>query len=209
MMKKTIYSMALLLASMMGLASCGTTGTGLDLGSILGGLANQGTANSLLNMVIGHIKIDQRELIGTWYYQAPGCAFTSEKLLAKAGGAVAAANVKEKLTPAYKSVGIGANNTGLTFTEDNKFSGKIDGLPLSGTYTYDAASGTLKLKMPLMSATGYITRTTSGLALTFESKKLLTVLQTASALSGSSTLQTIGDLSKEFDGARVGFELTK
>jgi len=45
------------------------------------------------------------------------------------------------------------------------------------------------------------------LALTFESKNLLKVLQAAAALSGNSTLQTVGDLSKQYDGVRLGFEM--
>ena len=42
-----------------------------------------------------------------------------------------------------------------------------------------------------------------------ESKKLLTILQTVSALSGNNTLQTVGDLSKNYDGIRMGFEMKK
>ena len=65
------------------------------------------------------------------------------------------------------------------------------------------------MQTTLLSFTGYLTRTTNGLALTFESKKLLTVLQAVTALSGNSTIKTVGDISKEFDGVRVGFELTR
>lgn len=188
-----------------------TTGGGVGnvLESVLGTLGSATTGNSLLNMVIGYIKIDQRELIGTWQYTAPGCAFTSEKLLAKAGGAVAAGQVQEKLLPVYSSVGINASNTYFIFTQDNKFQAKVNGIPLSGTYTYDKETCSLKMNTVLLSATGYVTRTNNGMALTFESKKLLTVLQAVTALSGNSTIKTVGDLSKEFDGVRVGFELVK
>ncbi len=206
---------ATMVALVMTVPACTTmNGTGSNgmsdvLSGVLGGLANRNTANGLLNMVIGYVKIDQRELIGTWSYSAPGCAFTSENLLAKAGGSVAAENVKSKLESAYRHVGMSASNTVFVFNEDNTFSARVDGLPMSGTYTYDADAGSIKMKMTLMSATGYITRTSSGLALTFESKKLLTVLQTVSALSGNSTVKAVGDLSKQFDGVRVGFELKK
>lgn len=190
-------------------AGCTTSGGLGSLDGILNGLGGQSTINGLLNMVIGHVTISQDELIGSWHYNAPGCAFTSENLLAKAGGSVAAEKVKTKLQPAYEYVGVNASNTTFVFNRDNTFSARVDGIPMSGTYTYEPKSGTLKLKMLLMSATGYITRTTSGLALTFESKKLLSVLQTVSALSGNSTVKAVGDLSKEFDGVRVGFDLAK
>jgi hypothetical protein len=35
------------------------------------------------------------------------------------------------------------------------------------------------------------------------------VLQTMSAMSGNKDLQTIGDLSKKYDGVRVGFDMNK
>ena len=49
----------------------------------------------------------------------------------------------------------------------------------------------------------------SGIGLLFESKKMLTLLQTVAAMSGNSGVQTIGDLSKNYDGVRVGFDMTK
>ena len=47
------------------------------------------------------------------------------------------------------------------------------------------------------------------LNLNFESKKLLNILQVAGAMSGNANLQTITDLSKNYDGVRLGFEMYK
>ena len=186
-------------------------GLGDILSGVLGVLTSQNTLSGLLNLVIGSVKLDERELYGTWSYAAPACAFTSENLLAKAGGAVAAENVNEKLLTAYSQLGINSNNTTLTFTEDGRFSGKIDGLPLSGTYTYDQSNCAIKMQVlgGLLNLTSYVTRSKNGIGLTFESKKLLSLLQTVAKLSGNSTLETIGDLSTKFDGIRVGFDLKK
>ena len=188
-----------------------TGGLGDVLGNVLGGvlgtLGSQNTVDGLLDLVIGSVKFSEQDLYGVWYYNAPACAFTSEKLLAKAGGAIAAANIQEKLAPVYNSVGISALNTAFQFTQDHQFSGNIRGIPLSGTYSFDASSGTIKLQTMLFSTNAYITRCTHGMGLTFESKNLLKVLQAAATLSGNSTLQTVGDLSKQYDGVRLGFEL--
>jgi hypothetical protein len=35
------------------------------------------------------------------------------------------------------------------------------------------------------------------------------VLQAVSAISGNQTLSTIGDLSKNYDGIRLGFDMTR
>ena len=177
------------------------------LGGVLGTLGSQNTIDGLLGLVIGSVKMSEQELYGSWYYTEPACAFTSENLLAKAGGAVAAENCKEKLLPVYNGLGISTQNTQFQFTQDHQFTGYLKGIPVSGTYTYDASSSTIKLKTMLFSTNVYVTRTTSGLGLTFESKNLLKVLQAAAALSGNSTIQTVGDLSKQYDGVRLGFEV--
>ena len=177
------------------------------LGGVLGTLGSQNTIDGLLGLVIGSVKVNESELYGSWYYTEPGCAFTSENLLAKAGGAVAAENCKEKLLTVYNSLGVSASNTQFQFTQDHQFAAKVKGIPLSGTYTYDPSTGTINLKTMLLSSNAYVTRTSKGLALTFESKNLLKVLQAVAALSGNSTLQTVGELSKQYDGVRLGFEM--
>ncbi len=177
------------------------------LGGVLGGLGSQNTIDGLLGLVIGSVKVSEQELYGAWCYSEPACAFTSENLLAKAGGAVAAEHCKEKLLPVYNTVGISSQNTQFQFTQDHQFAGKVKGIPLSGSYTYDPSSGTIRLQTMLFSTNAYITRTQRGLGLTFESKNLLKVLQVAAAMSGNSTLQTVGDLSKQYEGVRLGFEL--
>lgn len=196
----------------MGSGTSGESGNstlGDILGAVLGGLGSQNTIDGLLGLVIGSVKMSESELYGSWYYTEPACAFTSEKLLAKAGGAIAAQNCKEKLQPVYSGVGISSQNTQFQFTQDHQFAGKVKGIPLSGTYTYDASTGTLRLKTMLFSTNAYVTRTTHGLGLTFESKNLLKVLQVAAAMSGNSTLQTVGDLSKQYDGVRLGFDIAR
>lgn len=192
-----------------GTASGGTLGNVLGgvLGSVLGGLGSQNTIDGLLGLVIGSVTVQESELYGTWYYTQPGCAFTSENLLAKAGGAVAAENCKEKLQPVYSTLGISSQNTQFQFTQDHQFKANLKGIPLSGTYTYDPSSATIKLKTMLFSSNVYVTRTTQGLAYTFESKNLLKVLQAVAAVSGNSTLQTVGELSKQYDGVRLGFDM--
>ena len=192
-----------------GTASGGTLGDVLGgvLGGVLGTLGSQNTVDGLLGLVIGSVKVQESELYGTWYYTQPGCAFTSENLLAKAGGAVAAETCREKLLPVYNTLGINGQNTQFQFTQDHQFSADVKGIPLSGSYTYDPSTATIKLKTMLFSSNMYVTRTTSGLGFTFESKNLLKVLQAVAAMSGNSTLQTVGDLSKQYDGVRLGFDM--
>lgn len=212
MMKKM---MMVAVAALM-LQSCGMTNPGVNGGSQMGGTTTNNSGSSigsnalggLLDLVVGSVKLSQADIIGTWSYVEPACAFTSENLLAKAGGSVAAKTVNEKLLPVYKSLHISSGNTQLTFNENGQFTGKIGGFPMSGTYTFDAANGLVKMKS-LTTFTAHLTRSTQGMNFTFESKKILTLLQTVSALSGNTSLSTIGDISKQFNGVRLGFAMKK
>ena len=212
MMKKMM--MAAVAALM--LQGCGMTNPGVNGGSQMGGTTTNNSGSSigsnalggLLDLVVGSVKLSQTDIIGTWSYVEPACAFTSENLLAKAGGSVAAKTVNEKLLPVYKSLHISSGNTQLTFRENGQFTGKIGGFPMSGTYTFDAANGLVKMKS-LTTFTAHLTRSTHGMNFTFESKKILTLLQTVSALSGNTSLSTIGDISKQFNGVRLGFAMRK
>ena len=196
------------------LSSCmvGGTGTGNNagniLGSILGAATNANTIGNILYDVIGYNKLSQADLIGNWQYYQPGCAFTTENLLAKAGGHVAATKAKEDLAPTYQKLGITSANTYFQFAENGQFAGKIDGQPLSGTFTFNASDQSIQLKTLLLTIKGYVNRNPQGISLLFESKKLLSVLQTISAVSGNSTLSSVGELTKNYDGIRLGLDLT-
>ena len=164
---------------------------------------------NVLGSLLGLNKITQESLAGTWRYSSPGCAFTSDNLLAKAGGEVAAQKIKSQLLSSYNSVGISSSNTYFTFGTDNSFTGKVDGKTISGTYTYDASTGQIVLKTLLFTLNGYVTANTTGVSLLFESQKLLTVLQTVGAMSGNTSIAAIGELSKNYDGVRLGFDLVR
>lgn len=192
-----------------GSSSNGASAAGSILSSVLGAATNGNTLFNALTSVLGMDKITQKTLIGTWSYSGPGCAFTTEKTLAKAGGEVAATQVKEKLQPIYQKVGLNASNTQFTFKEDNTYSAKVAGKSLSGTYTFDESTGKIQLKGLLLSMTCHVKRASGGIGLLFESKKVLTLFQVLTALSGNDTAQQIGEISKNFDGVCMGFELKK
>lgn len=199
------------------------TNTGSTIANVLGGLLGAATGNTsgstssagsiisgLLNNVIGSGTFSKADLCAhTWKYSKPGCAFTSENLLAKAGGEIAANKVEEKLSTYYKKFGFNSSNTQFTFTTDGNFSAQIDGKPWQGTYTFDEKTHAIHLKGLLLSASGYATKTTNGISLLFDQKKLLNLIKMLSTFKGSSTLSAVGSIANSYDGLRVGFEMTK
>ena len=214
-MKKLNYLVACVATSLLvGCGGLGTLGTAAGssagssiLGGVLGAITNGDALGNILTSVLGGERPSAEQLIGTWKYAQPGVAFTSDNLLAKAGGEVAASQIKEKLSTYSSSIGVKASNTYLTFNQDLTFSGKIAGKSLSGTYVYDPNTAQITLKTLLFSVNAYLKRSATGMAVLFESKKLLTILQTIAKISGNGTLQSIGDISTNYDGVRLGFDM--
>ena len=204
-----------------------TTNSGYSAGSVvagvLGGLLGGGTTagssstgssiiNGILNNVIGSATFSQADLCAhTWKYSKPGCAFTSENLLAKAGGEIAANKIEEDLSKYYNKFGFSNSNTYFAFKTDGTFAAKIDGKSWNGTYTFDEKTHAIQLKGLLLSASGFATRTTNGISLLFEQKKLLTLVKTLSKLNltGSTTMSAVSSIVDNYDGVRIGFEMTK
>ena len=197
----TSSTIANVLGGLLGAATGNTSGSTSSAGSIIGGL---------LNNVIGSGTFSKEDLCAhTWKYSKPGWAFTSENLLAKAGGEIAASKVEEKLSTYYNKFGFSSSNTQFAFTTDGNFSAQIDGKPWQGTYTFDEKTHAIHLKGLLLSASGYATKTTNGISLLFDQKKLLNLIKMLSAFKGSSTLSAGGTIANSYDGMRVGFEMTK
>lgn len=198
-------------------SSATSSSTGSKIAGVLGGLlggSSNSTAGSIVNgildNVIGSSTFKKEDLCAaTWKYSKPGCAFTSENLLAKAGGDIAANKIESELSTYYTKAGFNSSNTYFKFNTDGTFESKIHGKSWKGTYTFDEKTHAISMKGLLLSISGFATKKTNGVSLLFESKKLLTLVQTLTALSGNSTLSSIGNITKNYDGVRVGFDLAK
>lgn len=186
------------------------------LGAVLGGNSNSSSSagssiiNGILNNVIGSGTFSKQDLCAhTWKYSKPGCAFTSENLLAQAGGKIAANKVEEKLSEYYSKFGFSSSNTYFTFKTDGTFAAKIDGKSWQGNYTFDEKTHAIQMKGLILSMSGYATKTANGISLLFDQKKLLNLIKTIGSLKGNSTLSALGTIANNYDGMRVGFEMTK
>ena len=209
-MKKTFLTLSA--AMMLLLSSCMTTGLGTGttatnnssgdvLGSVLGAV--------LSNVLFGGLTLDQSSLLGSWNYSAPSAAFTTEQALTKAGGAAAIANMASSLASNYSNIGINRNNTSFSFLAGNKFSAKVNGIPFSGTYTYNAQNGEIALKTATETIKGNVIKTEKGMGLMFDSTQITNLLQKEGKVSNATAVKAVSKLAKSADGARVGFELTK
>ena len=207
-MKKTI--MTLFAGTALMLSSCMTTGMGTtsNTGST-GDVLTSVLGSVLSNVLFGGSLFDQSSILGSWNYNAPSAAFTTEKTLTRAGGNATVANINTSLASSYNNIGITRSNTSFSFLAGNKFSAKVNGIPFNGTYTYNAQNGEIALKTSTETIKGNVIKTQKGMGLMFDSTQMANILQKEGKVSNTAAVQAVSKLAKSADGARVGFELTK
>ena len=208
MMKKTILT--LLAAMTLMLSSCFTTGLGTTSSTNSNNNVLGGVLSAVLGQVLlGGMTFDQSSLLGSWNYNAPSAAFTTDQALTKAGGAATIASMASSLASNYSNIGINRNNTSFSFLDGNKFSAKVNGIPFNGTYTYNSQNGEITLKTATETIKGNVTKTEKGMGLMFDATQMANILQKEGKVSNTAAVQAVSKLAKSANGARVGFELTK
>ena len=171
------------------------------------------TKGNLLSTFLGGTTLNEESLYGTWTYQGVDVAFESENLLAKAGGAVAAGTVEEKIDEQLQKYGIKPGSVKFTFNKDHTFSAVIGGKSVNGTYTYDPATRKLNLvaALGLFNQTATVGTSLKGISLLFPADKLLSIAQMAGGILGqsNSTLSALTQLVGNYKGMQVGLQLSK
>lgn len=227
MKKVKIFSVAIACAATVAV-SCGTaTGTsssgnaaadalGTLIGATVGGAVGSAAetavnAGTVISGIIGQLtqKTSANTIVGTWIYTEPTVQFESESLLAKAGGAMAANAIITKIEPYYKKAGITPGRFAFTFNKDNTCTYQMNGQTYTGTYKFDKSTNTIAITGSYITfPSAYITVSSNNLAMTFDSTKLLTLVQ-GLGVSKNQTLSSIGTLSSSFSGMKTGFLFTK
>ena len=204
-MKKTFLTLSAAAALL--LSSCMTPGLGTTTNSTN---SSSSVLGSVLGAVLSNVLFGgQSGILGNWNYYAPSTAFTTEQTLTKAGGNTAVTNMNTSLASNYNSIGINRSNTSFSFLADNKFSAKVNGIPFSGTYTYNPQNGEIALKTSTETIKGNVTKTAKGMGLMFDATQMTNILQKEGKVSNTEAVQAVSKLAKSANGARVGFELTK
>ena len=173
-----------------------------------------GMLTNLLSNVLSGGSVTERDLVGNWTYDGVKCAFESQNLLAQAGGVAAASAVETKVDEQLKNYGIRKGVTRFNFKADKTFTATLGGRNMSGTYSLDTQSKTLHLQFMsgLLNLQPQVVRNGNGIALLFESDKLLGILGTASSLlgkMGNNNLSLVSSLLGNYQGMRIGLKLSK
>ena len=156
-----------------------------------------GKATQVVEAVKGSGSVN---MVGSWTYSGSSIEFESDNVLSKAGGSVAARAVEKKLDEYLTKAGIKAGNTTFTFAQDSTVTVAWNGKEKKGTYSYNASTQKVTLKL---------TAKSDELDLLFEADNLLKLITYLTSKSGNTTLQSISALAKNYDGMLLGLALKK
>ena len=207
---KTIFR--IIFASIMMCGLCGSV-EAQTLKDLLKKAAGSSAVQEVVESVTG-ISL-QADIKGTWDYSGVAVKLVSEDLLKSAAAGVAAGQVEDKLDGYVQKIGIKPGAFGFTFSEDNTFTTTFKGKNIPGTYTLDEQAKTLTLTygktsfMKGFTMTATVNITSSQLDLMFNADKLLDFIGKVSATSKNATLSAISAVAEQYDGMKLGFELTK
>ncbi|MDE5837507.1 MAG: DUF4923 family protein [Paramuribaculum sp.] len=171
----------------------------------------------MLGNLVSSDKITVQSMTGTWKYSAPAVTFKSSNLLKKAGGAAASSAIESKLSPYYSKAGL--NKVVLTVGEDSTFTMTMNKATLKGTISAVTDSKSeanfvfnFKVggKLPIGKMNAYVTKVGSNnLSITFDVSKLVSIVEKAGSITGSSTISGITKVLQGYDGVCAGFKLSK
>ena len=169
--------------------------------------ALKGVASSVIDDVTGG-KLTEKALIGTWNYSQPGVHLSSKDALSDLAAAAATSTIQSKMKPYYEKVGIKPGACKFTFGDDGSFSVTIGQKNIAGTYTFNAETKALALKLNSgFSVTAYAYMNGQNLQLVFPMDNLLKVMTSLGSLSD--TLAGITSLLNKYDSLKIGFEFSK
>lgn len=169
-----------------------------------------GLIGNLVEGVFSKSDLTVADLVGSYQSEGPAVSFKSDNFLKKAGGVAAAAVVEEKLAPYYEQYGF--NNARFEVASDSTFTLSMKMLSIGGTIT-GSGDGTFECqftlfgRIPMGSATAYISKGPSTLSLMFDATKFKNMLQTLSKYVNMKSLKAVSEILGAYDGLCVGFRM--
>lgn len=151
------------------------------------------------------------DLVGDYKYSAPAISLQSDNALQKLGGSAATGVIVDKLAPYYQKAGL--TSMTATFREDGTCEFKVKKATVTGTYERNE-SGDFTFnfkavkKIPLGNMNAHVEKIGKKLTLTFDTSKLIKLVNAVASVSGQSSLQTAAKMLNSYDGLYAGFELT-
>ncbi len=154
--------------------------------------------------------LSEKELLGTWSYQAPALEYTGDDMLAS----LATSTLKGQLPAYYQQAGLQAGKATVAFTRRGVFKAALDNQKLEGVYRYDEDTGELTIECLFagnpVSFTGRAKHADGVLTMLFEANTALNSLRASSPqYAQNQKLQQISAILERYPGVMLGAEMKR
>ena len=190
----------------------GLSASAQSLKDLLNKVTSNSTVTDLVESVTG-VSITPKDIKGTWNYSGSAVKLESSDLVKSAAAAVAAGQIEGKINEYLAKVGLKSGTFSFTFNEDQSFVTTVKGKKFNGNYTLSEDGKTLTLTYGKILNSHAINANvnigSSSIELLFKADKLLELIGKLTSTTNNATLKTIGSLAGQYDGMKVGLEMSK
>lgn len=190
-----------------------------SFGSILKNTASSVSSSTSLNnssaftglaSIFSSSKVATKDkVIGTWTYTEPAVIFSSSNVLKNMGGKAVASAIGYKLQTQFAKIGIKKGSMKIIFDKNGNFSQIVGSKKMTGTYSINGANVVLKYGGTTQQMIGTTQIDGNDLLIVMDASRLLKYAKTVGALTGNSTLNSVGSLVSSYNGLQVGMKLNK
>lgn len=154
--------------------------------------------------------LPEKELFGSWSYQAPAMEYTGDDMLAS----LAASTLKGQLPSYFQQAGLQPGKATVSFSRRGVFKAVLDTHKVEGVYRYDEDTGELTVECLFagnpVSFTGRAKHADGVLTLLFEANAALGSLRASSQqYAQNPKLQQIAAILERYPGVMLGAELKR
>lgn len=177
-------------------------------------LFSNGGVKSVVESVVDQLDVIPKNIEGNWTFSGSAVKFTGDNMLMNAASELAVGKVEDTLNEYLAKVGIKEGLFSYTFNEDGTFSTSFNQAKFPGQYTFSQQEKTLELdygkneKLKGIALKTNVSVGTSTMQLLFNADKLLEFISKITSSVGDSKLGALTSLLDQYDGMRIGFELT-
>lgn len=202
-MKKTVMIMAALLF----------VGVAQVYGQSFKDLLNKG--KDVVGSVVEQFDVIPKNIEGNWEFSGSAVKFTGDNVLMNAASELAAGKVEDQLNEYLQKVGIRQGLFSYVFNADGTFTTTFSKMNFSGQYTFSQDEGTIELdygkneKLKGVSLKTDVSVSLNSMQLLFNADKLLDFISKITSTVGDSKIGALASLIDQYDGLKIGFELSR
>lgn len=192
-----------LLSSLAGnnMTAANNDGTALTTGGVVSGLLG-----SILN---SFTTVNEKTIVGTWYFKGSAFVFESENALASLGSDVVATQLEAKVDQYLAKYNIKEGMSSITFNEDGTFMFVMGDRYVEGNYELNVSTKELTMTFGMFKTIANLVYDAGMINLVYQSDGLLRILKSAGAKGNNSTLALLTTLLNQYDGLRIGMAFAK